>query len=78
MSDHIHVARRRVLTAKQTARKLNVHESTVALWCESGLIKPYEPAPTTGSRFAESDVMDLRDRLSNGAPTSPTEVMRTG
>ena len=78
MSNHIHVARHRILTTKQTARKLNVHESTLALWCESGLIKPYEPASTTGSRFAELDVMALHDRLSKGASQPQTGVMQTG
>jgi len=78
MSHHIHVARRRILTTKQMARELNVHESTVALWCESGLIKPYDQASTAGSRFAESDVMALRDRLSKGRWGSPAELMRTG
>ena len=78
MANYINVPRRRILTAKLTARKLNVHESTVALWSESGLIKPYEPTSTTGSRFAELVVMALRDRLLKGSWGSPTGVTRTG
>jgi hypothetical protein len=78
VSDHIHVARRRLLTTRQTARKLNIHESTLALWCEHGLIKPYDLQASTGSRFAELDVIALRNRLSKDARWPETEVMQTG
>ena len=63
MSNHIHVARRRLLTVRQTARKLNVCESTLTQWCERGLIKPYDPESSIPSRFYESDVSALQVRL---------------
>ncbi len=72
MTSHIHVARRRLLTAKQAARRLNVQETTVALWCEHGLISPYEETPEaqSPSRFYESDVCALLARLEQRPPTA--------
>ncbi len=65
MTSHIHVARRRLLTAKQAARRLNVQETTIALWCEHGLISRYEEEPRAQfpSRFYESDVWALQAQL---------------
>lgn len=65
MTSHIHVARRRLLTARQAAKRLNVQETTVTLWCERGLISPYDEAPEaqSPSRFYEADVYALQARL---------------
>ena len=41
MITHIHVAVPRLLTTKQAAEILNVHENTVRRWSERGIIKPY-------------------------------------
>ncbi len=69
MLSHIHVERRRLLTARQAAKRLNVGESTVLLWCEHGLISPYDEGSTIPSRFYEADVCALEAKLSGLAET---------
>ena len=64
MTNHIHVARHRILTVRQTARKLNVCESTLSEWCERGVIQPYDPEGNVPSRFYEADVSALHAKLS--------------
>ena len=76
MTSHIHVARRRLLTAKQAARRLNVQETTVALWCEHGLITPYGEAAEAHlqSRFYEADVCALQAKLVDLPLTPPHPI----
>lgn len=72
MISHIHVARRRLLTARQAAKRLNVQETAVTLWCEHGLISPYDEAPEaqSPSRFYEADVCALQAKLEQRSPTA--------
>jgi len=63
MPDHIHVARRRLLTVRQTARKLNVHEGILRRWCEHGVIRPYDSESNIPACFSEAAVHALQSRL---------------
>ena len=63
MVTHIHVAVPRLLTTKQAAEILNVHENTVRRWSERGIIKPYRIGPRADRRFTESEIYALNDRI---------------
>jgi hypothetical protein len=73
MSNHIHVARHRLLTVRQTARELNVCESTLSEWCEHGVIQAYDPEGNVPSRFDEADVSALHAKLS--AIRDPNDIL---
>jgi len=60
--------RTQLLTTKEVARILNVHENTVRRWSDRGIIKPYRIGPRADRRFVAEDVTRLIGELrrSNG------------
>ena len=63
MVAYIHTARPRLLTTRQAAQILNVHENTVRRWSERGIIKHYRIGPRSDRRFTEAEVNALNSRI---------------
>lgn len=52
-----------ILTVREVAHILSVHENTVRRWSNLGIIKPYRIGPRSDRRFVREDVMHLLARL---------------
>ena len=53
----------KLLTTRQAAEILNVHENTIRRWSEKGIIKPFRIGPRADRRFTESEIIALNDRI---------------
>lgn len=63
MITQINMSRPKLLTTRQAAEILNVHENTIRRWSEKGIINPYRIGPRADRRFAESEIFALNDRI---------------
>jgi excisionase family DNA binding protein len=57
----------RLLTTKQAAKILNVHENTVRRWSEKGIIKSFRVGPRADRRFYESEIIETKLRIERQA-----------
>jgi len=55
MVTQLNIIRPKLLTTRQAAEILNVHENTIRRWSEKGIIKSYRIGPRADRRFTESD-----------------------
>jgi excisionase family DNA binding protein len=63
MITHNHFVQPKLLTTKQAAQILNVHENTVRRWSKRGIIKSYRIGSRSDRRFAEADINTLNARI---------------
>jgi len=63
MVTEININRPKLLTTRQAAEILNVHENTIRRWSEKGIIKPYRIGPRADRRFPETEIVALNNRI---------------
>jgi len=63
MLTQLNIIRPKLLTTRQAAEILNVHENTIRRWSEKGIIKSYRIGPRADRRFTESELVALNDRI---------------
>ncbi len=63
MVTQLNIIRPKLLTTRQAAEILNVHENTIRRWSEKGIIKSYRIGPRADRRFTESDIIALSERI---------------
>jgi excisionase family DNA binding protein len=59
----VNMVRQKLLTTRQAAEILNVHENTIRRWSEKGIINPYRIGPRADRRFTETEIFALSDRI---------------
>ena len=63
MVTQIKMTNPKLLTTRQAAEILNVHENTIRRWSEKGIIKPFRIGPRADRRFTESEIFALNNRI---------------
>jgi len=60
----------KLLTMREAARFLHVHENTLRRWCDQGVITAFRVGSRGDRRFVETDLENLKKRLrENGTET---------
>jgi excisionase family DNA binding protein len=65
MVTQINITQPKLLTTRQAAEILSVHENTIRRWSEKGIINTFRIGPRADRRFTESEIIALCERIHN-------------